>query len=115
VEGGEFFFAGATESAHELHEAAGVGGDDSVSVSGEQVLDFAVAELLGGFGLEQIVDACRAAAEGRFCDLGDLEAGDGCEQLARLLKDALRVAEMAGVVIGDAERERVARREWLPR
>ena len=109
VEGGEFFLAGSAETAAELHEAAGVGGDDGVGVGGEEMGDFAIAELLGGFGLEEIVDAGGAAAEGGFGDFGDLEAGDSGEQLARLLIDALRVAEMAGVVVGDADREWIAR------
>jgi hypothetical protein len=84
VEGGEFLVAGATQAAHKLHETAGIGGDDGVGLRGEQVLDLAVAELLGGFGLEEVVDAGGAAAEGRFSDLGDLETGDGGEQFARL-------------------------------
>ena len=63
VEGGEFLFARSAKAAHELEETAGVGGDDGVGVSGEQVGDFAVAELLGGFGLEQVVNAGGPAAE----------------------------------------------------
>jgi hypothetical protein len=43
VEGGDLFFAGSAEAAHELEETAGVGGDDGVGVSGEQVGDFAIA------------------------------------------------------------------------
>jgi len=105
--------AGATQAAHELQETAGVGGDDGVGVSGEQVLDFPVAELLGGFRLEQVVDAGGAAAEGGFGNFGDLEAGDSGEQLARLLKDALRVAQVAGVVVGDAYLQRISRGDWF--
>jgi len=43
VECGEFLVAGAAETAHELEEAAGVGGDYGVGLGGEQVGDFAVA------------------------------------------------------------------------
>jgi hypothetical protein len=113
VEGGELFFACSAEAAHELEETAGVGGDDRFGVSGEQVGDFAIAELLGGPGLEQVVDAGGATAEGGFGDLGDFEAGDCGEEFARLEEDALCVAKMAGVVVGDAEWEWVSRGDGL--
>ena len=40
----------------------------------------------------------------------DLDAGDRSQQIARRLADALRVREVAGVVVRDAQRERMARR-----
>ena len=76
VEGGEFLLAGAAESAAELEKAAGIGGDYGVGVGCEQVGNFAVAELLGGFGLEEIVDSCGAAAERELGDLGYIEVRD---------------------------------------
>lgn len=101
VEGGHGLFAAAAEGAHELEEAAGVGGDDGLRLGGEEVADLAVAELLGGFGLEQVVDTGGAAAEPGFGDLGDFELGDSGEELAGLLMDSLGVPEVAGIVIGD--------------
>ena len=76
VKGGEFFLTCSAQSAAELEEAAGIGGDYSVGVSCEQVGNFAVAELLGGFGLEEIVDSCGAAAERGLGDLSYFEVGD---------------------------------------
>jgi len=111
VEGGDFFLVGPAEAAHKLEETAGVGGDDGVGVGGQEVGYFAVAELLGGFGLEEVVDAGGAAAEGGFGDLGDLKAGDGTEKFAGLDEDSLGVAEVAGVVVGDADWERVPGRD----
>ena len=73
VKGGEFFLTCSAQSAAELEEAAGIGGDYGVGVGCEEVRDFAVAELLGGFGLEEIVDACGAAAEGGLGYLGYFE------------------------------------------
>lgn len=113
MECGEFLLAGAAQAAHELEQAAGICGDDGGGVGGEEMRDFSVAELLRGLGLEQVVDARGAAAERGFGDLGDFKAGDLREQLARLLMDALRVAEVAGVVVGDAERQGIARCDWV--
>src|SRR6185437_1373936 len=84
-----------------------------VGVGVEEMGDFAVAELLGGFGLEEVVDSCGSAAERGLGDLGELESGDGAQEFARLEEDSLSVAKAACVVIGDAERERVARGERL--
>jgi hypothetical protein len=63
VECGEFSFAGASKSAHELKQAAWIRGNDGVGVGGEEMADFAVAELLRGFRLEQIVDSGGTAAK----------------------------------------------------
>ena len=63
VEGGELGGAAAAKAVHELQEAAGVGADDGFGAGGEQVRDLAVAEFVGGLGMEQVVDACGAAAE----------------------------------------------------
>ena len=49
-------FTATAEAAHELEEAAGVGRDDGLGVGVEKMADLAVAELLGGFWLEEIVD-----------------------------------------------------------
>ena len=108
MEGGQGILALAAEAAHDLEQAAGVGGDDGLGVGREQVADLAVGELIGGFGVEQVVDAGGAAAEAGLFDLGDLEAGDGGKEIAGLLEDVLRVAEVAGVVVCDAEGEGMA-------
>ena len=56
-----------------------------------------------GSGLSDVVDAGRAAAQLGLGDLPQLEPGDGLEQPARLGADALGVAEVAGVVVGDGD------------
>ena len=45
----------------------------------------------------------------------ELDAGDGRQEIARRLADALRVRQMAGVVIGDAQRERMPPARCGPR
>ena len=64
----------------------------------------------GGLGLDEVVDAGRAAAELPLRGLLELQPRDGVEQRARLGAHLLRVGEVAGVVVGDAHRQRVARR-----
>src|SRR5215472_15958576 len=75
--------------------------------------DLAVAELVGGLGVEQVVDASGTAAEVGFGDLFDFELGDLREEFARLLPATLRVTKVAGVVIGDAEFDGRARSDGL--
>ena len=76
-----------------------------------RVANLAVAELLRGLRLQQVVDARGAAAERCLGDLGDLKLWNLGEQVARLLEDALRVTQVASVVIRDAHRQRIARRD----
>ena len=75
---------------------------------GEEVGDLAIPELVGGLRLDEVVDTGGSAAERGLGDLDDIESGDGGEQLAGLAEDALRVPEMAGIVVGDAEGKGVA-------
>lgn len=113
VEGGKLGGAAATKAVHELEQASGISADDSLRAGCEQVRDFSVAEFVGGLGMQQVVNACRAAAEIRFRNLFDGELGDLREQSAWLSEDTLRVAKVAGVVIGDAKRDGQARRYRL--
>ena len=99
--------AAARERRRHLHEAAGVGGHQEVGAGGEDRVGLAVAERPGGVGVEQVVDTGRAAAQLGVCDLAQLDAGDGREQLTGLGADALRVGEVAGVVVGHRHRQRV--------
>ncbi len=51
-----------------LEEAAGVSGGYDFGVERGDQLRFAVAEGVGGVGLNEIIDACGAAADGGFWD-----------------------------------------------
>ena len=65
--------------------------------------DLAIAELLRGCRFDEVVDAGAAAADLRLGDRPQLDTGNGAEQIARLLADALGVREVAGIVVGDAQ------------
>ena len=69
----------------------------------------AVAQLLRRLRLQQVVDARRTAAQRSFRDLRNLQLRNASEQLPRLLMDTLRVTQMAGIVVRNAQRQRVAR------
>ena len=58
-------------------------------------------ELGRGLGLHEVVDPGGAAAQLPVGGLHQLEVGDPAQQLARLGAHALRVGEVAGVVVGD--------------
>src|SRR5712692_6703353 len=93
-----------------LQQATGIAGNDRIGVCRRAVLRFAVAQLLRGSGRDQVVDARGAAADFPVGNFHDLELGDCGERLAGLRANALRVLQMAGIVIGDAHRQRLARR-----
>ena len=65
-------------------------------------------ELGGGLGLLDVVGAGRAAAQLPLGRLDERDAGDRAQQRARRLRDALRVGEVAGVVVGDRSGARAA-------
>jgi len=90
-----------------LEEAAGIASGDDVGLEWGDKLSFAVAEGSGCIGLNEIVNAGGAAADGSFGNFEEVDAGNGCEKLARLRVDALRMIEVAGVVEGNAGTERM--------
>jgi hypothetical protein len=92
---------GFAEGGLELENAAGIAGGDYIGVKSGDEVCFAIAEFAGGVGLDEIIDARGAAADRRFGNFKEFEAGDLGEQLARLRADALGVLEMAGIVEGD--------------
>src|SRR5229473_3026837 len=93
-----------------LQQATGIAGNDCIGVCRRAVLCFAVPQLLRGSGRDQIVDTRRAAADFPVGNFHDLELGDCGQRFAGLRANALRVLQMAGIVIGDAHRQRLARR-----
>ena len=81
-----------------LEDAAGVAGGDDIGSKMRNEFGFAVAEGIGGVWLHEIVDSRRAATDGGFGNLGELKAGNACEQRARLRAYALRMLQMAGIM-----------------
>ena len=76
--------AGALDGRGHLHQAAGLAVTSTCGPGGDDVGGLAVAELARGLGVEDVVDAGRAAAQLGLGDLLQLQAGDRLEQPARL-------------------------------
>ena len=88
-------------------EAARVRARVDVRLDREHLRGLAVAELLRGVRLDEVVDAGAAAAQLLLGRLDELELRDRAQQRPRLGAHALRVAEVAGLLVGDAQRQRV--------
>ena len=90
-----------------LDEAARVRAGVRVGAGRRDVRRLPLAELRGGLGLDEVVDPGAPAADRLLGRLDELEARDRAEQRARRVADPLRVAEVAGVLVGDPQRELV--------
>src|ERR671915_95453 len=91
-----------------LKHATGVGGDDHLRPGLQDIVRLALTELGGGLGLDHVVDARGSAAD---LGLPDLLYGDPrylLEGLARLLAHSLRVRQVAGVVVGRRNGQRIS-------
>ena len=108
VEGGQWA-ARPLERLRELHEAAGVRAREQLRARGEHVGGLAVAEVAGGLGLHDVVDAGAAAADVLLGGLDDLERGDPPQHRLPRGGQPLRVAQVARVLVGDHQRQRVER------
>lgn len=85
----------ARERRLKLEDAAGISSGDDVGSEVRNEFGFAIAERIGGVGLDKIVDSCGTAADGGFGDLDKLKTWNSREQSARLRAHALRVLQMA--------------------
>ena len=102
---------GRSSADGHLHQAARVGGDQQLGAGGERrCAALRSPSSRGRLGVEQVVDAGRAAADLRRRRSPQLQPGDAAQQRARLRADALGVRQVAGVVVGDGHRQRVPRR-----
>lgn len=72
MKGGQGALPATAQPTHQLEEAAGVGRDESLGASVEEMSHFAVAKLLGRLWLEKVVDPGGSTAERGLGDLGKL-------------------------------------------
>ena len=88
----------------DLQAAADVGRRHPVGAGGGEVGGLDLAQFGGFRGLHQVVDAGAAAAHARLHRFAQLDVGDGGQQGAGLIADALAVEHVAGIVIGQLQR-----------
>ena len=96
--------AGALHALAELQEAAGIAADDGVDARLGDLAELRVEEAQRVVRAHQRVRAGRTAAAAGARQVDDLDARQRGEQRARLERDLLAVAQVARVLVGDAER-----------
>ena len=99
----------ALHALAELQEAAGVAAHDRIDARLRDLADLRVQEAQRVVGPHQRVGAGRAAAAAGARQVDDLDARQRGEQRARLERDLLAVAQVARVLVGDADRRRGGR------
>src|SRR5205085_8183209 len=97
------------QAALDLHETAGVRGDDRVGARAQDVRDLPLQNRAREVGLRDVIGPGAAAAPVRLLERDDLETGYRRKQRAWLLADLLTVQQMARIVPGDAPGERARR------
>ena len=90
------------EAGTDLQEAAGIGGDNERGSGLQYVFDFALSQALGHGRFRQIVTAGASTTDVGFGQFDKLGSGDSADQGPRFLGDALRMGEVAGIVIRDS-------------
>ena len=104
MEGRQSRLSATAEAAHQLKKAAGIGRNDGLGTHVEKVADFTIAKLPSGVRLQEVEDACRTTAKRGLGYLGHFKLGNFGEKLAGLPVDSLSMAQVACVVISDADR-----------
>jgi hypothetical protein len=95
----------------DVKRAARVRADQELRVGGEHRVHLARSDGARTVRLEQVVDAGAAAALLRVGQIRQRDARDRGQELARLRADPLRVLQVTRVVVGEPDRDRVARGE----
>src|SRR6266487_3706730 len=93
-----------------LKHAAWVCRGHDVRLDGGNVARLAIAQLLRGLWLDEVVDAGAAATDLLFRKRQELDARNRPQEIARRLTDALRVREMTRIVVSDAKCQPMSRR-----
>ena len=88
----------ARERRLELQDAARVASGDDIGLERRNEVCFAIAESVGRFRLNEIVNPRGATADGRFGNLREFEPRNAAEQNAWLRAHTLGMLQVAGIV-----------------
>lgn len=94
-----------------MEQATGVRREDRLGARRADAAGFSRHQLFRHFPFRQVVRSRRSATNLRLRQRDKLQTGDHLEQRSRRLADLLRVAQMAGIVIGRDEIEPALRRD----
>ena len=100
-------------AALHVQQAAGIGRDHDIGRDARDRIELGAQLRIGHLGMRQVVDAGAAAAPVGIGKLDEFDAGKRAQQLARRRAHLLRVREVAGVVVPDAQKVRTAPRALL--
>src|SRR6266700_4546189 len=103
--------AQALQGRVDLQEAAWVGGGDGVGRCAQDMVSLAFPQLPGWLRLDQVVNARAAAADIGLRDIHHFQTRDTAQYLTRLYAHTLVMGKVAVVVVGDAHRDRMTRRD----
>ncbi len=85
----------------ELQQASGISGGESLGVRIRHTLRLAFSELVRGIRLNEVVNSSRAATAG-VRQFEKFQPRDSFQEITGRTSDALRVQQMAGVLVSDA-------------
>lgn len=88
----------------DLYDAADVSGSHCLRTSFHDASDFSLAQTTSHLGLLDIIQPSRTAAKVGFGDREQDKVGYHSQQATRSLHDALRVSQVAGIMIGQLQR-----------
>ena len=95
----------------DLRQAADVAGDQQISTAGQHVARLLLPQPRGQLRLLNVVRPRGSAAQLAVRYLHQRQVGDAAQQVARLRTDALRVGQMAGIVVGHSHW--LGQRRWF--
>src|SRR6266849_8622609 len=101
--------AQALQRSVNLQEAARIGRGDDIGMSTQDMLSLALAQLVGRLWLDQVVDTGATAANVCLRNVYHLDPRNAMQHLTWLQTDALRMGKMAGVMVGYAQLDGMAR------
>src|SRR2546422_642489 len=96
---------GPAQASLDLKETAGIGCDDHLGAGAYNVVNLPPLQAFGHFRLGQIVGACAAAADIRLGQFDEAFSRNCLHEIPGLFRNALRVRQVTGIVIGNTKSE----------
>src|SRR5260221_167504 len=105
--------AQALQRSVNLQQAAWISRGDDIGMRTQDMLSLALAQLVGRLWLGQVVDTGATAADVCLRNVHHLDPRNATQHLTWLRANTLRMGKMAGVMVGYAQLDGMARRHRL--